>query len=77
MLGCASLHHIAGGALADGVYGGHAKVIVGVRAEAAYAVARCGDTIDLFIGVIGSFGTVLEGREKKGILLYLSVCLSV
>ena len=52
LLSRASLHRIAGGALTNGVDSCHPKVIVGVRAEAAHTVARCGYAINLFVGVL-------------------------
>lgn len=52
LLSSASLHRVTGGALADGVDGRHAEVVVGVGAEAAHAVAGGGDTIDLLVGVL-------------------------
>lgn len=64
LLSCASLHHLAGGTLADGVYSGHPEVIVGVRAEAAHAVACRGNAINFFVRVLWAFGTMLE-KEKK------------
>ena len=65
LLGRASLHHVAGGALANGVNGCHAKVIVGVRAEAAHAVACRGNAINLFVGILRAFGTVLKGKKRE------------
>lgn len=64
LLSCAGLHHLAGGALANCVDGRHPKVVVGVRAEAAHAVARGGDAIDLLVGVLGPSCTVLEEARE-------------
>lgn len=73
LLRSASLHHITGRALADGVDGRHAEVVEGVRAETAHAVAGGGDTIDLLVGVIRCFRTVLKAARGKAGRLFQRV----
>lgn len=65
LLSCTSLHHVAGGSLADGVHGCYSEVIMRVGTEAADAVACRGDAIDLFVGVVGAFGAVLRAERAR------------
>lgn len=62
LLSCASVHHLTGRTLADGVHRRHPEVVVGVGAEPADAVARGGDAVDLLVRVLGAPGAMLERR---------------
>ncbi len=60
MLSGPSFHSVAGWTLTNGVDGGDADLILGVRVHATDAVAGGGDGVHRLVLAVWGFGTVLD-----------------